>query len=88
MKYFVFVAIVTLIMSCQEESLLTDSGKKNISVQLNGLVNIKNSSLGKTNTAEPTYYFIELLKENKLYASGVFSNSYIKNNLLLEKLLS
>jgi hypothetical protein len=81
MKYFVFVAIVTLIMSCQEESLLTDSGKKNISVQLNGLVNIKNSSLGKTNTAEPTYYFIELLKENKLYASGVFSNSTSLLNL-------
>lgn len=44
-------------------------------------MNIKNSSLGKTNTAEPTYYFIELLKENKLYASGVFSNSTSLLNL-------
>lgn len=75
MKNFIFVALVAIIMSCQEESLLTDSGKKNISVQLKGVVDLKSSSLGKTNTAEPIYYFIELLKENKLYASGVFSNS-------------
>lgn len=81
MKHFILAAIVILIISCQEESLLTDSGKKNISVQLKGLVNIKNSSLGKINTAEPTYYFIELLKENKLYASGVFSNSTSQLNL-------
>ena len=81
MKHFIFVALATISVSCQDETLLSDSGKKNISVQLKGLVNIKTSSLGKTNTAEPTYYFIELLKENKLYASGVFSNSTSLLNL-------
>jgi hypothetical protein len=73
-KHYIFVALATILVSCQEESLLTDSGKKNISVQLKGVVDIKSSSLGKTNGANPTYYFIELLKGNELYASGAFSD--------------
>ncbi len=74
MKHLVLVAFTVIILSCQEETPLSDSGKKNITLKLKGVVDIKASSLGKTGGAEPVYYFIEVLKGNELYASGVFSN--------------
>jgi len=74
MKHLVLVAFTVIILSCQEETPLSDSGKKNITLKLKGVVDIKASSLGKTGGAEPIYYFIEVLKGNELYASGVFNN--------------
>ncbi len=74
MKHLVLVAFTVIILSCQEETPLSDSGKKNITLKLKGVVDIKASSLGKTGGAEPVYYFIEVLKGNELYASGVFNN--------------
>ena len=74
MKHLVLVAFAVIILSCQEDTPLGDSGPKNITLKLKGVVDIKTSSLGKTGSVEPVYYFIEVLKGNELYAYGVFNN--------------
>lgn len=81
MKNLVFIALATLVLSCQEESPLTNASKRDITVQLKGVVDIKSSSLGKTNGVYPVYYFIELLRGDELYASGVFNDLASQINL-------
>ncbi len=73
MKYLLFILLAAIsIVACKDENSTSLGEPKKVTFKLNGLVTISSGFSGRTEAEDPTYFFIELLSSDKLYASGVF----------------